>query len=66
MEIYQCEMLSEVFIKLAVIVLNDLMVGTLRLWACTGTAATIEDLFTDSIFQEGERKMRSWFSLLRK
>lgn len=59
MEVYQCEMLSEVFIKVAVIVLNDLMVGTRRLRACTGTAATIENLFTDSIFQEGERKMSS-------
>lgn len=47
-------MLSEVFIKLAVIVLNDLMVGTLRLWACAGTAATIENLFTDSL--SGRRK----------
>lgn len=54
MGVYQCEMLSEVFMKLAVTVLNDLMVGaTIRLWACTGTAATAENLFTDRIFQEG-------------
>lgn len=60
MGVYQCEMLSEVFMKLAVTVLNDLMVGAaIRLWACTGTAAAAENLFTDSIFQEGERKMSS-------
>lgn len=60
MRVYQCEMLSEVFMKLAVTVLNDLMVGaTIRLQACTGTAATAVNLFTDSIFQEGERKMSS-------
>lgn len=48
------EMLSEVYVKLAVRVFNSLRVKAPRLWACAGTAATCECWFTDTILQEGK------------